>query len=166
MRLPRNLIRAAPWPDTLRFDLSPVQVGLGGSPWHVAVASIMLCRVARKAHIIAEAFRVWPTPELMEASDVELEELLQPLGLQRQRSRSIQLLSRKWRLDTWDELGDLSGVGAYVNDAVGLFCFGVTDLASRDVVLTRYAASYTGPRLLEPTVEAYNVYRERLKSGA
>lgn len=170
MKLPPQLIRAAPWPDAIRFDLSPIQLGLGGSPWHIAVASIALRKTRDDSATIASVFRSWPTPLHMESSDTELERVLQPLGLQRVRARSIQQLSRKWYLDTWDDLSDLSGVGDYVSDAVSLFCFGCRFLNSSDSVLRAYKP--TGPAMHEAfgvyhvdgrpfssCLEAYDAYR-------
>ena len=140
MLIPRELIRSAPFAQALRFDLSPIQLGLGASPWHVAVASVMLCRVKRNVSVVASVFRRWQTPTLLAESDDALADALRPLGFQRQRARQLQTLSRKWDTDTWELLTDLPGVGQYVNDAVGLFCFGCTDLESSDGVLQAYAA--------------------------
>lgn len=138
MRLTPELVHAAPFCTALRFDLTPIQSGFGGSPWHVAVASIALCRVRRNVNVIREMFFRWPTPETMETSDVWLEEVLYPLGLANRRARHIRGLSRRWR-SGWSDLRDLPGVGRYVAAAVELCCFGVADDAGCDHVLEEYA---------------------------
>lgn len=155
MLLPRELIQHVPWPKNLHFGMSPFQLGLCGSPWHVAVASVCLCRCKRNVPVLSHMFRQWPTPQLMEASDVSLEAVLAPLGLQRQRARHIQQLSSKWYLESWDDLRDFKGVGDYVVDAVALFCFGNTHLTCNDGVLRSYAANYKGPSITNSGADWY-----------
>lgn len=181
--LPRELILAAPFCEAPRFDLSPVQLGFDGSPWHVAVASMLLCKVRLDRPLMEAVFAHWPDPESVAASDRALEELLRPLGLHRQRARQVQLLSRRWDTD-WADLRDHPGVGVYVADAVGLTCFGCVELESSDGVLATYAASYRGPRMrysyewgwsaqfgptlneciagIEDPLSAYDVFRSQL----
>lgn len=155
--LPRELIRAAPFCTAPRFDLHPIQLGLGGSPWHVAVASLCLVKVRRDRATIGAVFHHWPTPEAMESSDRELEHLLRPLGLASQRARRIQLLSRRWRLDSWADLSEHPGCGPYVRDAVRMFCFGCFDMESNDSVLLLHSLAWKGPRMSRLPSGAYSV---------
>lgn len=139
MELKRELLLALPARPELRFDLSPIQFGMGGSPWHVTMCSMMLVRCKRNPHVIGSVLRSFRTPELMEMSDVMLQHMLQPLGLHRQRARQMQQVSRRWNTDTWSELRDLPGIGEYVAASVEVFCFGNMENAHVDHVLREYA---------------------------
>lgn len=155
MRLPRELILAVPQPLSLDFTQSPIQLGLRGSPWHVAVASIALCRVRRSVDTIERLFIRYPSPSEMALADDCLGEILAPLGLQHNRARAMQRMSFKWYTTLWLDLRDLNGIGSHVADAVSLFCFGITELESYDTVLHAQAERYDGPSLKEPTVSSY-----------
>lgn len=138
--LPREMCRSVPFPGELRFDARPLQLGLGGSPWHVAVASVLLCRTRRVQVdvVLQELFNRWPIPQLLAIAE-GLEPVVQPCGLHMQRARQLQRMSFHWHLDTWEDLRNLPGVGKYVADAVGLFCFGCTELESKDPALHKHA---------------------------
>jgi endonuclease III len=69
----------------------------------------------------------------------ELEALLRPLGLHRQKARQLVRFSWQYLGEWWDDIGELAGVGAYVREAVGLVCFSYTDLSCGDRALTEYA---------------------------
>ena len=161
MRLPPELVHAASAADMadLRFDLHPVQLGLRGSPLHVAVASMMLVKVRRNCDLIAHVVASFPTPEDLAQGADELEHWLRPLGLHRQRARLMANLGRRWWTPTWGDLRDLPGVGPYVADAVQLFCFGHTTLDSEDGVLRAYAERYEGPSMGE-ALGVWTVNRE------
>ena len=163
MSLPRELIRAAPWPDRLRFDCSPIQLGLQGSPWHVVVSSILLCRARRMPTVLEDLLYAYPTPELLASADTSaLERIVQPTGLHRNRARHLQQLSHKWYLNTWNDLRDLQGVGQYVADAVGLFCYGCKAVECDDGVLLKHAEVYDGPRMLRPICGIWTVMADGL----
>lgn len=82
--------------------------------------------------------RLYPTPEaLCRAEDIE--ELVRPCGLYRNRARQLVRFSSLWLGDSWSEMRELPGVGIYVADAVGLFCFGCTELECYDAALRGYA---------------------------
>lgn len=150
--LPGELCRSMRAPAGSVFDCSrrPLQVGLLGDAWAVTVASVLLCRTRRAQvdRVLEALLEQYPAPALLsiaETSDVE--ELVRPCGLYRGRTRQLQRLSSKWDTRVWDDLRDLPGVGKYVADAVGLFCFGCTELESSDSALVKYAATYNGPTL-------------------
>jgi hypothetical protein len=46
-----------------------------------------------------------------------------------------------WLGDGWSDMRELPGVGVYVADAVGLFCFGCMELRCVDRVLTAFRDS-------------------------
>lgn len=177
MRLPPELIHAVQVQQPARFDLSPIQLGLQGDPFHVTIASMMLCRVRRVPSTIETVFRWWPTPDALAASDGALVSMLQPLGMHRVRARHMQLTARRWDTDTWDDLRDLPGVGRYVAAAVELFCFGCGHDAECDRVLDMYNQQYVGPRMssydgqwsvddvaFQSPVEAYSAYHASLQA--
>lgn len=139
--LPRSLVKVKlPPAASLRFGWTPLQVGMQESPYYVALASMLLCR-ARRAQaepVLMDMLERWPYPEELCRAE-ELEEVLRPCGLQRNRARQIGRFATLWLSDSWDDLRDLPGVGLYVADAVGLFCFGCTELESGDDVLKEFA---------------------------
>ena len=138
--LPREACKAIRDPFHLRYDLSPLQRGLASSPYHVAVASMLLCRTRRVQvdRVVGRLFNEYGCPELLARATV-LEDLLRPCGLHRNRSRQLQRFACAWLGDSWEDMRELPGVGLYVADAVGLFCFGCTKLESTDGVLDDYA---------------------------
>lgn len=145
--LPRDLVLSTKYSNSIRFDLSPIQLGLGRDPWKVIVASQLLVRVKRNVDIIRGVLTTWPTPATLAASDSVLEAVLRPLGLWRRRAAQLQRMSLLYAEGAFQDVRDLPGVGPYVSDAVGLFCYGCTDLESSDGVLEQYAFSYMGPSL-------------------
>lgn len=126
---------------------SPFQVPLARSPWHVAVASMLLCRTRRiqAQPAFLKLMGAASCPETLCRLDVStVEDCVRGCGLHRNRSRQLQRMSTVWLSDSWEDLRDLPGVGVYVADAVGLFCFGCTDLESADGVLNEYARTLAG----------------------
>jgi endonuclease III len=141
MRVTRQMCREAVDQDGVTFNETPIQLGMGKDPWRVAVCSFLLCRAKRVQ--MKEPLRSllwhWPTAAaLVSANTDELEAVLRPCGLHRQRARQLQRFSSLYTADMWQELSDLPGVGAYVNSSVGLFCFGLTDLECEDKALVGY----------------------------
>lgn len=134
--LPRRVLQSiVPKPIT-SFLLFPLQTGLGGCPWRIAIASMLMCRTRRvqAQPVIRQLFTLWPSAADLARAEA-LEQVVRPLGLQRNRSRQLQRFSVRWLGESWDDLRDLPGVGAYVADAVGLICLGCTELESNDVAL-------------------------------
>lgn len=122
---------------------SPLQLGMSGDPWRVMVASMLLQRAKRiqARPVLRELLRRWSSPaELTRADTSELESVLRPCGLHRQRARQMQRAASIFISEGWEEVKDLPGVGAYTSDAVGLFCFRRTDLECDDNALRDYAA--------------------------
>ena len=119
---------------------TPLQAGLGGCPWRVAIASMLLCRTRRvqAEPVLRELLFRWPTAAALAVAE-GVEEVCRPCGLHRQRARQLQRFSNEYLADWWKDLRELTGVGVYVADAVSLFCFGETNLESKDNVLSDYA---------------------------
>lgn len=123
------------------FDTRPLQLGMEMDVWSVVVASMLLCRTRRvQAGPALEALlRRWPTPaDLARADTEELEQVVRPCGLYRNRARMLQRFSVRFMGEGWHHLQELSGVGKYVADAVGVFCFGEKDIDSDDYALRKY----------------------------
>lgn len=145
--LPPELVRAVRATPVRDYTSRPIQLGLGRDPFRIVVASQMLYRTKSDSitDVLQEVLVRWPVPTLLASSDVELEQVLMPLRLWRNRTRSLQRMAHRW--DTpYRDLRNLPGVGEYVADAVSLFCFGHTTVVA-DAALTAYAAAYDGPQL-------------------
>jgi endonuclease III len=123
------------------YDKWPVQIGMQGDPWRVLVASVMLNRTSHKRVRITlkDLFASWPTfVELAGAEPRVLEALIEPCGLHERRAKTLTTLAKQWPTREWNDARELKGVGVYIADALGLFCFGDLHLESNDHALHRY----------------------------
>jgi ribonucleotide reductase class II len=128
--------RAAQWD----VSSNPLQFGLGGCPWRIAIASLLLSRTNHKRvrPILAQLLKRWPTPKSLAVLDPwVLSRILHPLGYVERRTRTLIAMSKMWDRE-WETLLDLPGVGPYVADAVAIFCFGGHSATSGDTVLVKY----------------------------
>lgn len=147
--LPRDMLHATKFSPHWNVAARPIQVGLGRDPWKVAIASIMLCRTRREQmeDVLAEMLDIYQAPpDLAYAQEDALQTMLRPLGFHRQRARQMQRFSQKYTSTDWSDLRELPGVGKYVADSVGLFCFGCVQLESTDHALKAYADKFAGAR--------------------
>lgn len=131
--------RCVPGPH--RYDARVLQAGLGKDPWKVAIASMLLCRARRvqAEPVLCRLLSHWPTANaLAVASHLDVEQVVRPCGFQHNRARKLVRFSGQYIDDYWNDLRQLVGVGSYVSDAVGLFCFGRTNLECTDRVLVSY----------------------------
>ena len=128
-------------PGPIVLGLYPLQLGLGKSPWHVAVASMLLCRTrqVQAEPVLRELLDRWPWAQVMAVSE-GLEGVVKPCGLHRNRARQLQRFSVAWLGDSWNTMEDLPGVGVYVADAVRVFCFDGMEVLSKDRVLLDYVS--------------------------
>lgn len=140
LRLSREQVKSLVPRPVVWSTPGPLQACLGGCPWRVAVASMLLCRIwrAQAESALRELLHRWPDAVALCRAE-GLEWVLLPCGLHRNRARQLQRFSCLWLGDGWEEMRELPGVGLYVADAVGLFCLGCTDLESSDEVLRGYA---------------------------
>lgn len=139
MQLPREKLRAIKFaaPSVPRADRL-LQESLGGDPWKVAVASMLLCRTTRRQAepALQELLASWPEAEsLCRADSSVLGRAIRSCGLHNKRARQLIRFSNLYLGDGWNDLRELPGVGPYVYDAVGLVCFGCTELESSDGAL-------------------------------
>jgi adenine-specific DNA glycosylase len=119
-----------------------LQASLGKSVWRVAVASMLLCRTRRSQAepVLWKLLAMWPSAaELARAEG--LEEVVMPCGLHRSRTRQLTRFSSEYLEDGWEYLKELTGVGTYVHDAVGLVCFGCKELECYDSALLEFRRS-------------------------
>jgi A/G-specific adenine glycosylase len=128
-------------------------------PWHVLVAEVLLIQTnaAKVVKVYEEFVKKYSTPaHLAEVEVSEVEELLRPLGLHKQRAKLLkqaaEVLCREYGCrvpETYEELRRLPGVGDYVASAVLLFAYGKTrPLVDVNVarVLCRLALGEDAPR--------------------
>lgn len=137
--LTRSIVKDVPTRPVV-FGEQPLQVGMGGCPWRVAVASMLLCRSrwTQAAPVLQSLLTAYPNATAL-AVATDIEQIVRPCGLHRNRARQLARFSGEWLGSWWEDMRELTGVGIYVADSVGLFCFGCTDLESDDHVLRDYA---------------------------
>lgn len=121
------------------FGLDPIQLGMP-TPWHVVVASMVRLR-SKKWHqeMTRNLLTRWPTPlDMALAEKDEMYSYLNKVSTYKSLSHGLINMSIDWCSAKWSDLRDVTGVGIYVADCVGLFCFGCTDLASHNQDLQAY----------------------------
>lgn len=129
------------------FDARPIQAGMGGDPWRVAVASVLLCRCrgTQVRPVLRQLLTLCTSPAALAAIDTgQLETTVRPCGLHQQRARQLTRMSSLW-YTMWDSLRRLPGCGAYVNDAAGVFCFDCKVLETSDHALRKYVSASQDP---------------------
>lgn len=131
--LPVSLISTKNSIEPPDFEKWPVQLGMP-TPWHVAVASMIRLHTKKNAkQMCQELFTAFPTPALLGAATLEhVRRILKKLPLRNRVAANICEMSMRYCSGHWMDLRDLPGVGLYVADCVGYFCFGATDLSSGD----------------------------------
>ena len=122
--------------------LSRVDVTGTLEPWRVAVTGIVTERAAKHAPAaLAKLFSLAPDPVSMAALEWrEVVSVLQCVWRRHLKARNLLAFSRRWLMDDWSDMRELPGVGLYVADCVGLFCFGDLDLESHNADLITCAS--------------------------
>jgi endonuclease III len=96
---------------------------------------MLLCRTRKMQALAAlkQLFARWPTAgDLARADAAEVEAAVRSCGFHRQRARQLVRFSGAYLTPYWNRLEELPGIGVYVADAVGLVCFGCTELRCND----------------------------------
>ena len=123
---PHGLIQESLWPDE----------------WKILVSCIMLNLTTRRQvdGVISDFFRRWPTPyDLETASDIDLIDMIKPLGMWRKRSQTLLRFNREYLTGTWKTAMDLYGCGKYADDCWRIFCCGDwKSVAPQDHALNKY----------------------------
>ena len=124
---------------------SPVgmlQEDLWPNEWKILVACLLHNLTTRKQvdKVYLELFQRYPTPELMSRADEgELSALIQTLGMQNRRSKTLKRFSKEFLEKKWKNVGELYGCGKYADDCHKIFCTGQwKEIQPNDHALNRY----------------------------
>ena len=105
-----------------------IQEQLWEDPWKIFVVCIFcnLTKRVKSEPYFWECLKIWPDPLSMSRADPkEIEEIIQPLGLSRRRSRALVQMSKDYMQKDWkDHPESLYGIGKYASDAYRIFCLG------------------------------------------
>ena len=109
-------------------------------PWKMLVCCILLNLTKRQQvdGIRHELFNKYPTEyEMMEADEVELSEILKPLGLYRRRAKTLIKFSWMW-VNGFNDVMELHGIGQYAKDSWEIFQMDNVQIKPTDKVLQEY----------------------------
>ena len=103
-----------------------LQEQLNQDPWKIFVCCIF-CNLTKRVQaepFFWEVLKRWPNPvQLAKANPVELQQLIQPLGLAERRSKALIRMSYDYCNKDWREHPTaLYGIGKYGSDAYKIFC--------------------------------------------
>lgn len=97
-------------------------------PWRVLVICMLLNMTTgvQVRDVLWDLFSLCPNAEAaIDADPIELQSVIQSLGLQRKRAAMIQRFSREYLSDKWTHVTQLHGIGKYGADAYAIFCTGM-----------------------------------------
>lgn len=131
-----------PWvPPKSPYNL--IQEQLWEDPWKIFVVCIF-CNLTKRVQAepyFWECVSRWPKPaDMASANPAEIEEIIQPLGLSRRRSKALVQMSKDYMQKDWkDKPESLYGIGKYGSDAYRIFCLGKwQDVVPTDGALKNY----------------------------
>ena len=110
-----------------RSPIGLIQEDLWPNEWRILVACLLLNLTTRRQvdGVIHELFKKYPNPQsLGAAEDIELQDMIKPLGMQRKRSATLRRFSNEYLTKAWRQAIDLHGCGKYANDCWKIFCLG------------------------------------------
>ena len=125
-----------------------IEEWLWHQPWQLLVACILLNKTTGiqvlNHQVLPRIISRWPHPSCLANADIdELEAVLRPLGLYRNRARSLRRFSAEYMFTDWDFPIELHGIGRYADDAYRIFCLGlVEDTNPADKELRKYVNWY------------------------
>jgi len=96
-------------------------------PWVLLLCCVLLNQTSRRQvdPVLTRLLERYPDAQALSvASPADLEGILRPLGLHRQRSRTIVAFSTAFAHGGWSKPTELPGVGRYAADAHAIFCEG------------------------------------------
>ena len=102
-----------------------IQEKLFYDPWMLLVATIFLNKTHNEVAfpVLWKFFEKYPTPQVTyEASEEELSNLLQNMGLNKTRSKTLKIFSGEYLNKSWRYPIELYGIGKYGNDSYRIFC--------------------------------------------
>ncbi|XP_026781409.3 methyl-CpG-binding domain protein 4 [Pangasianodon hypophthalmus] len=127
-----------------RSPFKLVQETLFHDPWKLLVATIFLNRTTGKLAIpmLWQFFERYPSAEVTRNSDWKpLADLMQPLGLNALRAKTIIRFSDEYLTKSWRYPSELYGIGKYGNDSYRIFCVGEwREVTPNDHKLNKYHA--------------------------
>jgi len=94
------------------------------NPWKMLVCCLFLNQTTRKQvdKIREQFFLKYPNPKsLLEHSDEEIENLIQPLGFKKVRTKRLKRFSEEFISRDWKEPIELHGIGKYAQDSWEIF---------------------------------------------
>jgi endonuclease III len=127
--------------QALRDDLM-VQQQIDGA-WQHMVGVIMLNQTGRKPvkTVLPEFLDRWPTPELfLQASEQEVREVIQSLGMVNVRSQRIRRMTEDFLTWNGTDATMLYGIGKYGSDSYEIFFKHNYSVDPTDKELQRYLA--------------------------
>jgi len=111
-----------------RSPYNLIQEKLWSDPWKIFVACIF-CNLTKRNDAepyMWKFFDLYPTPSAASLADLnKVENLIQPLGLSKKRSKALVKMSNDYINKDWKSNPELLyGVGKYASDAYHIFCVG------------------------------------------
>jgi methyl-CpG-binding domain protein 4 len=110
-------------------------------PWKMLLACMMLNQTSyiQVDKVRHEFFTRFPGPnELMEADDLDIIEIIRPLGFYNRRAKVWKKFSKSWLEWNGNNVLDLPGVGKYASDSWKIFQEGVYNITVEDKELKKY----------------------------
>lgn len=141
--------------DTPR-DKSPfglIQEELRDEPWKLLIACSMLnlTNIKQVRPVFQRFIERYPSAaSAAQAIEMELADLVRPLGLYNRRARSIIAMSKGWLQlgprPALAKVAKLKGVGPYALDSYRIFVEGVMDVEPKDSKLLKYVGWARGKK--------------------
>ncbi|XP_065853904.1 uncharacterized protein [Euphorbia lathyris] len=113
-----------------RSEVVLLQEDHAHDPWRVLVICMLLnCTSGKQVKgVIADLFALCPDAKAAtQATQEEIEKIIQPLGLHKKRAMMIRRMSEEYLGDEWTHVTQLHGIGKYAADAYAIFCTGKWD---------------------------------------
>ena len=120
-----------------------IQEQLWQDPWKIFVVCIF-CNLTKRVQAepyFWKCIEKWPGPdEMAKANPLDIEILIQPLGLSKRRSKTLVKMSNDYMQKDWKDHPEvLYGIGKYASDAYRIFCLGEWKKVNpRDGALVNY----------------------------
>lgn len=132
--LPRVDIRAIIPATPTRYSYTQyLQAKLGKDPWKVTIASMLIRQLSRNDAELAFWMLLDAYPRAEYLCRASVAPVLQVCPVYPTKARQLIRFSSAYLGEGWETFQELPGVGEYVADAVGVFCFGYGDIASKDL---------------------------------
>ena len=119
-----------------------IQESLYCNPWQLLISSIFLNKTCGKVAIpLLKIFlQKYPTAQsIIEADEQDIANILQPIGLNNRRARTIKKFSQDFITKKWIYPIELHGIGKYGNDSYKIFVLGEWQTTKpQDKMLNKY----------------------------